>query len=123
MFRHSLYTVDGKQSTSGQIIASFTLNGDHPLFEGHFPGSPILPGVCSLQISKEILEDEIDLKLTLETINNQKFLNIISPHAVGSLELEIVFEQMANRSIKLKAFIRDSHKDYYKFSGSYKIAE
>ena len=35
--------------------AKATLNPKHPIFDGHFPESPVVPGVCMIQMIKEIL--------------------------------------------------------------------
>ena len=40
----------------GKYICRITLNPAHPIFAGHFPGNPITPGVCMLQIIKELTE-------------------------------------------------------------------
>ena len=42
---------------SNEIInAQLQLNPAHRVFEGHFPGQPVVPGVCMVQMIKEILE-------------------------------------------------------------------
>ena len=29
---------------------SLELNPEHPVYEGHFPGNPVVPGVCQVQM-------------------------------------------------------------------------
>jgi len=35
---------------AGILNSRIALNKDHPVFEGHFPGNPILPGVCTVKM-------------------------------------------------------------------------
>ena len=41
------------------------LNPNHQVFEGHFPNNPITPGVCMMQIIKEITEGFVSKDLFL----------------------------------------------------------
>ena len=41
--------------TEGNIVKTdIELNAAHTIFKGHFPDQPILPGVCMLQMVKEV---------------------------------------------------------------------
>jgi 3-hydroxyacyl-[acyl-carrier-protein] dehydratase len=53
---------------SSSLEASFLLNPKHAIFAGHFPGQPVVPGVCMLQIIKEGLEQALDKKLVYKQI-------------------------------------------------------
>ena len=52
---------------------------DHPAYEGHFPGNPIVPGVCTIAIIKELLEKALEKKLVLKESKAVKFLGLINP--------------------------------------------
>ena len=40
------------------------LNGEHEIFKAHFPGEPITPGVCQLQMVVECAEQLLNTVLT-----------------------------------------------------------
>ncbi|MBQ0740088.1 3-hydroxyacyl-ACP dehydratase, partial [Aquimarina celericrescens] len=43
--------------TVGNIsTVTITINKNHKIFKGHFPGNPVTPGVCMIQIIKELAE-------------------------------------------------------------------
>lgn len=73
------------------MLDSLRIPADHPAFEGHFPGQPLLPGVCLLA---EVLEAALDLPEWAEAIGTAprlgavKFLAPVRPGAVLSLRLE-----------------------------------
>ncbi len=55
------------------------LNAGHQIFQAHFPGKPVTPGVCLIQIGKELTEDFLGRKLQLRLLKNVKFLSVVSP--------------------------------------------
>ena len=55
------------------------LNPEHFIYQAHFPGEPITPGVCILQIGKELLAELLQESLEITHVKNVKFLSVISP--------------------------------------------
>lgn len=84
------YTLDSYQKTeNGNYIAQINLNKDHDIFKGHFPGNPVTPGVCMMQIVKELTEEFMGKKLFLKTASNVKFMAIINPFETPELTLQL----------------------------------
>lgn len=52
---------------------------DHPAFAGHFPGSPILPGVVLLDLALQIIADSTGMALERCEISAVKFLSPARP--------------------------------------------
>lgn len=75
----SLYHIidDSKNDMEHSYIIK--LNAEHFIYSAHFPGEPITPGVCIMQIAHELLEYHMDQDLMIETVKNIKFLRIITP--------------------------------------------
>lgn len=55
------------------------LDEQHFIYQAHFPGEPITPGVCVIQIAKELLEDRLHRDYEIKRVKNAKFLSVISP--------------------------------------------
>ncbi|WP_084111121.1 3-hydroxyacyl-ACP dehydratase [Chryseobacterium taiwanense] len=84
------YTLDSFQKTeNSHYIAQINLNKDHDIFKGHFPGNPVTPGVCMMQIVKELTEEFTGKKLFLKTASNVKFMAIINPFETPKLTLQL----------------------------------
>jgi len=75
------------QTNNGNYTAKILLNKDHEIFKGHFPGNPVTPGVCMMQIIKELTEEFTGAQLFLKTASNVKFMAIINPYETPELDL------------------------------------
>ena len=93
MFLNNLFIITNLNSTSETISAEIKLNANHSIFEGHFPGSPVTPGVVQLQIVKEILEQHLSKNLQMKTMRTCKFLKVINPLETPDIQIDIKFKQ------------------------------
>lgn len=84
------YTLQSYEKTeSGSFTAQISLNKDHDIFKGHFPGNPVTPGVCMMQIVKELTEEFTESSLFLKTASNVKFMAIINPFETPDLKIQL----------------------------------
>lgn len=103
MLLQDFYKVNGLQQLDVQrYIAQITLNKDHPIFKGHFPGNPVTPGVCMLQIVKELTEDILSKKLFMVRSSNVKFMALINPQIHVNLKLELDISLLTESEYKVK---------------------
>ena len=98
------------------------LNPKHEIFDGHFPNNPIMPGVCMIQIIKELTELFTSQKLFLSKVSNVKFMAIINPftHSVLDLNLNIMNN---GEEVKVKNSSFFESTNALKFSAVFKILE
>jgi len=89
MLIEGLYTVTDFQRKEQEVKAIVQLNKDHEIFKGHFPENPVMPGVCMLQIIKELTEQAMGKSLLLTVASNIKFMAIINPNLNPTLSLLI----------------------------------
>jgi len=78
------------------------VNANHEVFNGHFPGNPIMPGVCMIQIIKELTESITQSSLMIETLSNVKFMALINPEINPELRLELDIVTTDNDLVKVK---------------------
>lgn len=84
------YTLQSYEKTeNGSFTAQISLNKDHDIFKGHFPGNPVTPGVCMMQIVKELTEEFTGSSLFLKTASNVKFMAIINPFETPDLKIQL----------------------------------
>lgn len=57
----------------------WTVPADHPVFAGHFPGTPILPGVMLLDTALDAIAAATGIALDLCEISSVKFLSPACP--------------------------------------------
>ena len=76
----------------GQSGFNIVLNPDHLIYKAHFPGQPVTPGVCILQMLQELLSVRCDKPLYIRKIKNAKFTSMISP--VTDSRVSVVFSSL-----------------------------
>ena len=76
---NDFFTINDKVSSETEIWAELRINANHKIFEGHFPNQPVVPGVCMMQMIKEILEQVIGKETNLVPAVDMKFLAVINP--------------------------------------------
>jgi 3-hydroxyacyl-[acyl-carrier-protein] dehydratase len=105
MIEH-LYTIREMKTEADGFIAGICLNADDFIYKAHFPGHPITPGVCIVQILHELVERQCGMRLRLRSAKNVKFLSILDPtvHPVVRFEVKCAVEDNA---VKVSAIMRN----------------
>lgn len=81
------------------------LHPEHVIYQAHFPGEPITPGVCIVQIGKELLEEVVGSPLEVIKVKNVKFLSVISPKETVSITYVFKKIETSEDSKEVKAQI------------------
>jgi 3-hydroxyacyl-[acyl-carrier-protein] dehydratase len=78
-------------STSGEESVSFEIqiNSECEIFDGHFPGQPVLPGVCTLEIIKDCISNIRHNRVMLSGISQCKFTGMVDPRVENILKIDI----------------------------------
>ena len=118
MLLNDFFEIEETTNADGKLIARIKLNTAHKIYEGHFPGNPITPGVVQMQIAKEILENHFNKELKLQTMSRCKFLKILNPEATPSLFITIEVSEI-DGAIKINASGHEKEDTFFKFSASY----
>ena len=81
--------LDSKKLIGRIVTGHFHVNKDLPLFKGHFPGDPILPGVIQIEIMAQtasfcscyFLKDpgQFAIKINLAGVSHAKFRKAVRP--------------------------------------------
>jgi len=115
-----LYKTEEISNSDSVITAKIKLNPAHEIFKGHFPGNPILPGVCMMQIIKELTEEVIQKELVMQTSTNIKFMAKINPETHPNLLLNISYA-VEDGVLKLKNSTYFEDTLALKLNAKYKI--
>ncbi|MEG1591464.1 3-hydroxyacyl-ACP dehydratase [Chryseobacterium sp.] len=114
------YTLESSEKAeNGSFIANISLNKNHDIFKGHFPGNPVTPGVCMMQIVKELTEEFTGKKLFLKSASNVKFMAIINPFETPDLTLQLDIKE-SEEEIKVKNVTSFGETIALKMSVNYK---
>lgn len=113
---NSLYTIVSDAKSEGKHDFLISLDKTHFIYQAHFPGEPITPGVCIMQIAKELLEVSTDLKLNLTSVKNIKFLRIISPAEITDITYSLGKIVREEDCVKVQVTVVDGDDVYAKLS-------
>ncbi len=93
MLKHTLYTVNTLTEKNNIIEAIVELDATHEIFKGHFPQQPVLPGVCLMQMVREILETYLQEKLQLFKAEDIRYTAMVDPTKKARLSFQIQFDR------------------------------
>jgi 3-hydroxymyristoyl/3-hydroxydecanoyl-(acyl carrier protein) dehydratase len=90
---------------SGAGQASLAVAPDHPAFAGHFPGTPIVPGVVLLDEALYAIGQSLGIELSACRIDTLKFLSPVGPGA----PLSVRYETLGQGALRFE-ILRDGRK-------------
>lgn len=93
--KNNLYKIIRKEGVGPVVNYAIELIPSCVIYAAHFPGEPITPGVCIVQMGKELVEELLSeqrftpCKLMITKVKNVKFLSIISPNETLQLTYQV----------------------------------
>ena len=112
--------VESQSRSDNTLNCQLRFVAEHSIFQGHFPGKPIVPGVCSIEIVRELMEMILQKKLILKKSSNIKFLRLLTPDDRPVAELSWKEE---NGEIVFQAIMKVDEKSAFKMQGSLLLAD
>ncbi len=99
-----------------EISCRIVFNGEHAIFKGHFPGQPVVPGVCMIEIVKELLQNQAGNRLMLHEARNVKFLQFVTPGMEPAVHVKW---KESGVSMDVTAVFRHGDSILFKLDGSF----
>lgn len=98
-----------------------SLNPNHQVYQGHFPGDPICPGVCSIQTIRECSEVALNQKLIISSISQCRFSELLTPVKNTELLVNVAFDKIPDGLIKVVASVlsADGQTSFLEYKGEY----
>ena len=124
MVLKDFYKILSEEKTAdSKYSITILVNEKHEIFKGHFPGNPIMPGVCMIQIIKELTEKITESTLMIQTLANVKFMALINPEKNPELRLELDITTTEDNLVKVKNTTYFNETVALKLSNVYKKLE
>jgi len=121
MLENKYFVVKSCEAIADGYCYHIELNANHPVYEGHFPGSPVSPGVCSIEMIKECVEKIYERQLTLVSISQCRFINVLTPDKGDDISINIT-SSLEETNVKVVASIVDTNDTVYvTFKGDFII--
>ncbi|MCK5168402.1 MAG: 3-hydroxylacyl-ACP dehydratase [Bacteroidales bacterium] len=121
MLLKDFYTIIELDSSDKENVkAIIDLNKEHEIYEGHFPGNPVVPGVCLTQLIKEIMETVENMELSLVYADNIKFMAVVNPEINNRLQIDLKVKYDTEQElIKVNSVTHFNDQIFYKFKGNF----
>lgn len=100
--------------SKGELRCKVKFNPEHFIYKAHFPGNPVTPGVCLVQMAAEILGEQYHKQFMLSQLKNIKFKKIVEPGDEPTFVFtKLVFDET---QLSVQVSIEDEETQYVKMS-------
>lgn len=117
-YYYQTYSIHTDGATSMQARIGFLPDCD--IFRGHFPGRPVCPGACNIQIIKNCVMKLTGQSLRISSIRQCRFTALATPDKCQAVDVQIAIERTAG-SYVVKATMADEHQTYVEYKGEMTI--
>ncbi|XZF15344.1 ApeI family dehydratase [Chitinophagaceae bacterium MMS25-I14] len=120
MLINDFYTVHNHECAENKITAVIHFNAEHSIFTGHFPQQPVVPGVCMMQLVKELLQQQLGKSLIIRNTGQVKFLQLVLPDVQPSVAIS--WKEEATGYL-VNASFKNETADVFKMTGVFEACE
>ena len=116
------YRVISRAESDGRHIWQVGFNLQHEIYGVHFPGTPITPGACQVEMLRQMAEAICGSPVFMAGIRTIKYLQVIDPIACPEVTLEETFSSPDEDGlIRCNALIKASDKTLTKAVIDFKL--
>lgn len=117
MLLNNFFTITRQDKSDLSIDSQIKLNAEHPIYKGHFPHQPVLPGVCMIQILAELTGVALGKDVAIKKGSQVKFLVPIIPQKYPDLQVKISYTVAEDGSLNISGSIHAEELTFFKFKG------
>lgn len=115
---NNLYQIQAIEKDCNGTNYVIRLNCNDVIYKAHFPNYPVTPGVCIIQMAKELLEIELQTSLNIQKVKNAKFLTVLSPdkNPVVTFRIAKLTEDVNKNCFSAQFIVSSPTTDFSKLS-------
>jgi len=117
MLLDNFFFILTREAVGQSIRARIRIDKHHKIFNGHFPAVPIVPGVCMMEIIREIIEQQVGRSFRIDSADSIKFLTVINPAENDEVQADIDVEEGDDRSLRINATLFAGELIFFKLKG------
>ncbi|MDL2262298.1 beta-hydroxyacyl-ACP dehydratase [Bacteroidales bacterium OttesenSCG-928-I21] len=92
MFKDNFFSIISRSETTNSTTFVVEFNAEHEIYKAHFPNNPITPGVCIIQVIKELFSDLKQKKFFIKQVKSVKFTSPINPLVTPKVSYQLDIE-------------------------------
>lgn len=110
-----------EKMTANDAVYLCELKSDCDVYNGHFPGKPVSPGVCNIEMIRECTEMLVGRDLKIDTIKQCRLTAVASPSVCPKVDVKVSVAQIEGTdSYNVVASISDAQRPYMELKGTFK---
>lgn len=123
LLKDKFFTVLHEERLSAnEAIFLCELKADCDVYRGHFPGKPVSPGVCNIEMIRECAEMLVGEDLQIDTIKQCRLTAVASPSVCPKVDVSVTVACLeGTRNYNVVAMIRDAEQSYMELKGTFVI--
>jgi len=110
------FKIDDCTSDGDDTLFRITLLPDYCAYKGHFPGNPVSPGVCNIQMIKECAEQLAGKRFFLGYISKCKLSAVITPQDTPQVDVRMKLSEKEGL-YTVNAVVGNDETTYIEFKG------
>mgnify|MGYP002623583709 CR=1 FL=1 len=99
MLLKDYYQIMARRQEGEVAIFDISLLPDSKVYEGHFPGYAVSPGVCNIEMLKECAEHVAGLPLRIKEMKSCRLTTLVRPETHPMAEVRIQLEKTEDNYI------------------------
>jgi 3-hydroxyacyl-[acyl-carrier-protein] dehydratase len=119
MLLGSFYKIIDSVNEGEKLSATVQFDASHPIFTGHFPALPVVPGVCQTQMLNEILNLMLEKELFMTRAAQIKFLDLLNPVKTPQIQIDIKLTPEPDGKFLVHANYSWQDIAYFMFKGEF----
>ena len=117
LLRNNYYKVYSAHYGADDALFHVALLPGCDVYRGHFPGRPVCPGACTIEMMKECVEEAVGKCVSIVFIKQCRFTSLASPDVCPELDLRLHFQVLGEGRFLLTATLSDAGITYMEFKG------
>mgnify|MGYP003623521998 CR=1 FL=1 len=93
VLKDNFFRIRSVAGNESGMVYSITLDASHPVYAAHFPGNPVTPGVCIVQIVEELSGELLQKPVSLRKAFRVKLQNVIDPRANADIDVSLAIAE------------------------------
>ena len=110
------FKIDNCTKDGDETLFNVTLLPDYCVYEGHFPGNPVSPGVCNIQMIKECAEQLAGKRFFLGYIARCKLSAVMTPQATPQISVRMSLAEK-DGLYEIKVVVSNADTTFIEFKG------
>ena len=110
--------------SANEAVYLCELKPDCDVYQGHFPGKPVSPGVCNIEMIRECAELLTGENLLIDTIKQCRLTAVASPSVSPKVDVKVTVARVEGTdNFNVIATIADAQTSYMELKGTLAIGK